>query len=121
MPSPHIIDSGDPFQLQVRIRTALAGVGYELPGPFFVNFHVHELDGGAAAGSPFAGTDPPNSMATPAGDSGPAGSFDEVRWFESTTSNINLPSGTYRITVHGHHPGAGLMFVHDGAIVHIGA
>ena len=119
MPSANIIDAGAAFNVEVRIRTALAGIGFPLPPTLSVAFHVHDLTGTPAAGSPFAGT-APAPIATPGTDHGPDGPFDVVTWYSSTTAPIALPNGTYRITVHGHEAAAGLMFFHDGTVVHVG-
>jgi len=119
-PSSNIIDTGASFDLEVRFRTALAGIAFPLPATLAVGFHVHNLTGTPAAGSPFVGT-APALIAALIGDHGPDGPFDVVTWHSSTTTApIALPDGTYRITVHGHEAAAGLMFYHDGTVVHVG-
>ena len=120
LPSPNIIDTGGTFDVEIRFRTVLAGMPFLLPAGLAVNIHVHDLAGVPAAGSPFAGT-APALIAAPAGDSGPRGMFDVVNWYSSTTAvSIGLPDGTYRITVLGNEPVNGLMFFHEGTVVHVG-
>ena len=121
IPSSNIIDSGDSFNLVIRFRVALAGVSFPLPPGFWVNFHLMDVRTGAEiAGSPFTGT-AAVSIATPAGDSGPDQPPDVVDWYSSTTAApITLGQGTYRALVHGHEPGSGLMFFHEGTLIHVG-
>jgi hypothetical protein len=121
IPSSNIVGSGATFTVRAQIRTAKAGgVPFALPAALVTHFHIHDLFTGAAApGSPFTGL-APIVMATPVGDSGPAGAFDNVRWYSIDSPAIAaLPDGTYRITVHGH-AAPGVMLVHDGTIVHVG-
>lgn len=120
MPSPNIIDPGATFGLTVFFRVALGGIAFPLPATLSVNFHVINIRTGAeVAGSPFPGTAP--ATAARAGDHGQDGPFDVISWFSSTTvAPIALGQGTYRILVHGHETVAGLMFFHEGTVVHVG-
>jgi hypothetical protein len=120
IPAPYIIDSGDSFDLEARIRTALAGPAFPIPPGLNVQFHIRDLfTGVAVAGSPFAGT-AVAPIAAPAGDTGPRGGGDTVIWYSSTATGIALADGTYRVTVLGNESVGGLMFVDDSTVVHVG-
>ena len=121
LPSSTIIDEGRPFNLRVNFRCANVGSAYALPATFFGNFHaLNLLTGTPAAGSPFPAA-LPTPIAAPIGASGVRGVGDVVTWYSFTAAGlITLPPGTYRIIVHGHEPGAGLMFFHDGTVIHVG-
>jgi hypothetical protein len=120
-PTNHIIDTGDAFDLEVQFRTANGGIAFPLPTPTLdVRFHVHGLDGNPAPGSPFPAVGAPATIATPAGDHGTDGAFDVIQWYSSTVTGINLPDGTYRVTVCGHESAAGILFVHDYTLIHVG-
>ena len=118
IPSTNIIDAGATFNLQVRFRTAVPAV-WPLPPGFSVNFHVQNWLTGVNVATVTGTTAPLSSP--PTGDSGPRGVGDIVNWYSSTSAPIGpLPSGTYRILVHGHESTAGLMFFHEGTRVHVG-
>lgn len=122
IPCPNIINAGAPFNLQVRLRcaTVIPG-GYPIPPGLNCNFHALNLLTGAPAGVfPAPGPvliAPPN---WPAGDSGLRGGGDIVSWYQFTANGIILPNGTYRLIVHGHDVAAGLMFFHEGTVIHVG-
>ena len=123
IPSPNIIDAASPFNLEVQIKcaTAIPG-GFPLPATLSVNFHANNLLTGAFAGT-FAGAGPtliPEAN-WPNGHTGPRvtpGDF--VDWYSFTANGLTLPNGSYRIITHGHDTASGLMFFHDGTVIHVG-
>jgi hypothetical protein len=121
-PSPNLIDSGGAFGLEVRFRMAVPGF-WTLPATWDIQFYIHDLTG-AAPVPPIAGSAPTPMATFPLGDSGIRGPGDQVYWSESTCAGISLADGTYRITVVGHDTATpspwGLMFFHDGTVVHVG-
>jgi len=120
IPTSHIIDSGDPFDLEVRFRAALGYMPFPPLTNMQVEFHIHDLTGAVATGTPVNGATPVEMPTDPTGDHGTDGTFDYVSWWSSTAAGITLADGTYRITVHGYESTYGLMVVHVGTTVHVG-
>ena len=122
IPSPNIIDTGAPFDLEVRLRcSTMIPAGYPIPPGLSANFHALNLLTGTPAGI-FGAAGPTliPQASWPDGDSGPRGIGDVVTWYRFNAAGLNLPDGTYRIIVHGHDVASGLMFFHDGTVIHVG-
>lgn len=119
-PTSNIIDTGNPFNLEVQIKccTAIPG-GYPLPAALLVNFHATNLLTGAPAGT-FPSTGPTSISAPTGAVDRPHTNPDYVNWYSFTATGLTLPNGSYRIITHGHDSASGLMFFHDGTVIHVG-
>jgi hypothetical protein len=116
-PSTNIIPAGDTFHLRLWVRTAQPAA-YTPPADTTVTFHVHDLSGTVAAGSPEVIAAPAmvGPVPTPVGDHGPDGSPDTIRWFTATTAiGFTLGPGVYRITAVA--AGTDFFAYHDGTVV----
>jgi len=124
IPSPNVIDPANPlgFNIKAYFLTRVAGPLAPLGPTFIVQFHIHDLAGGAVGGSPF-GMNPIFFPDVPAGNTAPPPG-DNERWHSVTSVNVPpgtlLAGNTYRVTVEASDPTPGnLLFAfHDGTIIY---